>query len=228
MTPATWAWVPWVVHGPTPGTLLRGPMPGTLWLEALEVAGAIWDIVRKALHRGAVIRWFEFGKTSTFPFAGGEQWLRPVNAARTLKVQRTKRYLRWLYLTAKNEEALVLVGEGGGDEPVLFASDSDLSFDPKEIPKQTMLITAPHHGALANRTAYAAVSAHTGHADHVWIRSDGPSQGFVGRPCPEFTAAAPQARRGCTECHQCGRRPTGAVVATAAGAWSITSGTCPK
>jgi hypothetical protein len=193
---------------------------GTLLLEAVQVAGSIWKVVRAALHTGAVLRWFEYGAA---PGPGGTPWLYPVNAAQTLHVRRTRSVLHWLRLTLKNEEALVFLGEKNGAPPVLFASDSDFKFSLARVPKTEMLITAPHHGAAANGHVYGTIVAHAP-AEHLWVRSD---TAHKHRPCPEYQRF-PRERRACTGCAQCPRTREPVTANLKGGRWILSSDSCPK
>ena len=202
------------------------PAPPALWLEAVQVLGGIWEVVRESLHRGALLRWFKYGEGPV----GGHDWLYPVNSAEMLRVQRTTGVLRWLALTLKNKEALVLVGDVDDEPPVLFCSDSDLSFDlEQKVPKTDMLVTAPHHGSPSNAAAYAALQQHHA-ATHTWVRSDfkpkkPPQNG--GNPCKEFTNISME-HRACTACHRCGRALMAVEAEVVAGRWAINQQTCPK
>ena len=203
-----------------PWFLVGGPIPsGTLWLEALEVAGHIWNVVREALHSGATLRWFKYGD----PPSGGHQWLYPVNAAQTVRARRAENFLRWLRLSLKNEEALVFVGESDDSPPLLFSSDSDFQFGLGKIPQQHMLVTAPHHGSAANGPVYGLLAKHAG-ANHLWVRSDTPSKA---RPCGEYIKIA-AAERACTACRRCSRvlGPVDAQVQK--GLWVLSSAACKQ
>ncbi len=204
-------WFPWLLRHPPP--------PSPLWLQAVEVAGSIWAIVRAALHAGTALRWFKYGESP----AGGLTWLAPANAEQTVRARRTKNFLRWLWLTLKNEEALVFVGRDQGEPPLLFSSDSDFRFNLGPIPQTHMLVTAPHHGSQANAHVYQLINGRAP-VDHLWIRSDTRSQA---RPCAEYLAISKSAR-GCTECHGCARRLARVEAEVRAGRWVLRTPSCPK
>jgi hypothetical protein len=219
-----------VANGPDLAPLLSGAPPWGWWwhhhgiapltslgLGAVQIAGGIWKVVRKALERGVTIRWFKFG----MPPSGGLTWLYPVNSVETLKVRRTTRILQWVCLTLKNSEALVLVGQTDGAPPILFSSDSDLKFDLGRVPKASMLVTAPHHGSDSNQAAYGAIQGHTGH-EHIWVRSDHASKT---RPGATFLGLAKE-RRSCTTCSLCLREVAEVRAEVSHGSWVLPTGTC--
>lgn len=125
--------------------------------------------------------------------------LEPVNAREIIRVRRGRwSAFMYLALTTSNKESLVLMSRGvGGEAPVLFTADSDLSFS-QTIPwRQRMIITAPHHGSDANSFAYGRFERETGRSfPAVWVRSDG--RFFRSRPGKSYLRA--YGDRFCTLC----------------------------
>lgn len=219
-----------VVDGPDIRRHIRDPLrwyyhwtPGSEWLRferTVKIAGGIWRVVRAALLKGCMLRWFEYGAAP----GQAHPWLMPINSGEMLRVRRVDGVMRWIQLSLKNSEALVLVGKHPDSPPVLFSSDSDFQFDLEHLPRRPMLITAPHHGSEQNARVYNKIRAHAG-ADHVWVRSDWSSKN---RPCDEFKVINHDTR-GCTSCAICERSSFGCQPVEAAdvdGKWEITAGRC--
>lgn len=145
-----------------------------LFIEAISAANLIREISLAAYHTGALIRWFEYDRTSN---SGGiPRVLMPLNAHEIVWL-RIRRWpaLRYLALTTSNKQSLVFISPAHDEEPaVLFTADSDLSF-PQSIPWQNgMIVTAPHHGSEANAYAYERFTSETTYGlDAIWVRSDG-------------------------------------------------------
>ncbi|HWP56930.1 MAG TPA: MBL fold metallo-hydrolase [Candidatus Acidoferrales bacterium] len=172
------------------------PMAAGLLVGALEAAQRIRNIALAAFHQGVAVRWFEYDISNP---AGGNHWLRPLNAKAVAYVPPPPlgRLFSLLALTTANRESLVFYANTGAQTPpVLFTADSDL----KGIylpPLAGAIVTAPHHGSEANRGAYTAVQMAAGSAAATitWIRSDGR---FRARPGASYIGAP--GRRICTLC----------------------------
>jgi|YelNatPaOPRAMG01_1025707.scaffolds.fasta_scaffold42778_2 hypothetical protein len=167
-----------------------------LFLDALAAASFIRRISLAAYHSGAKIRWFEYDATSN---SGGIPYLVPVNAREIVRHVRVERWsvLMCLALTRSNRQSLVFLSPAKGEEPaVLFTADSDLMFSQRIPWSDGMIITAPHHGAEANRNAYQRFTRETGNKlDVIWVRSDGR---FKTRPGNSYLNA--HGSRYCTLC----------------------------
>lgn len=146
-----------------------------LFRQATLTADLIHKIVLLAYEGGRdiLVRWFE-----TSPGCGGgiPGVLVPLNA-REVKRAPVCRWsaLEYLALTQSNRFSLVFLAPVTEKEPaVLFTADSDLSFSQRIPWSSGMVVTAPHHGAEANKAAYERFAWEANPAlDLSWVRSDG-------------------------------------------------------
>jgi len=144
---------------------------------------------------GASIRWFEYDSVAN---SGGiPNCLVPLNAHEVFRM-RVRRWsaLQFLALTTSNKRSLVFLSPADDEKPaVLFTADSDLAFS-QPIPWTSgMIVTAPHHGAEANKNAYERFARESGEDDVIWVRSDGR---FKARPGRSYLNA--KGSRFCTLC----------------------------
>jgi len=163
-----------------------------LFLEALENANRIREIALEAYRRGIPIKWFEWDVNNP---SGGYPWLQPLNSREIIQIKRApeKMLLEFLALTIVNKESLVFwVPPGYAGKGVLFAADSDLENINLNVLCDGTIVTAPHHGAEANKKVYSNIKKEV-----IWVRSDGR---FNKRPCKEYLMASGQ--RYCTICRQ--------------------------
>jgi len=184
-----------------------------LFCEAIAAAKRIRQIALEAFHRGLPVRWFVYDPTRP---AGGETWLKPLNAreiARVTPIPESQRVtpipesqlLACLALTVWNKESFVLWAPPPYAGPgVLFTADSDLKDVSLPVLKGA-IVTAPHHGSENNRSVYQLVMQNSV-SEVVWVRSDG---NFRKRPCKEYIRAP--GKRFCTLCRN-STRPKQAVV----------------
>jgi len=183
-------WFPLYVSGPIGNRLLR---------KALVAAARIRMIALEAFRRGIRVRWFEYSGQPS----GGNGWFRPLNAKEVASI----RILRWrsdaetflmmLALTTVNKESLVLWASTDECPGVLFTADSDLRGI--HLPSANgPIITAPHHGSEANKSAYQAI-ARSDISKPIWVRSDGRSRR---RPCVDYLYAP--GKKFCTLCRNSG------------------------
>lgn len=150
---------------------------------SIEIASRIRDIALLSYKRNIKIRWFEFN--GNCKGSGGEKGvLEPVNSDEIgLKsIQITALY--YLHLTKFNQESLVFYApETMTELGVLFTADSDLNFSlPLSSPKNSLIVTAPHHGSETNRCAYKQVESwHENSKIVSWVRSSKKSNSFPGK-----------------------------------------------
>ncbi|HYI13498.1 MAG TPA: hypothetical protein VEK57_30925 [Thermoanaerobaculia bacterium] len=119
-------------------------------------------------------------------------------------------------LSRINRESRVFRFNDGASE-VLFCGDSALAFTDNPITLGLpAIVTAPHHGALANAKAYARIRG----GRLTWVRSD--EQNTTKRPCAHYVALP---RKYCTTC---GGSPTCVelVFDHAAGNWKTDAAPC--
>lgn len=173
-----------------------------LFVEALSAATRIREISLAAYHMGASIRWFEYDNGSYSENrsnrGGIPNYLEPINAREILRIRRRRwSALAFLALTTSNKQSLVFLSPADDEGPaILFTADSDLAFS-QNIPwSDGMIITAPHHGAEANKNAYQRFARETRNKlDVIWVRSDGR---FKTRPGKSYLNA--HGDRYCTLC----------------------------
>lgn len=166
---------------------------GQLIDEAVGAASRIRAIALCAADRGLPIRWFKHSGSST---SGGiSKILVPINAQERVRRPRPKvTALRYLSLSVSNRLSLAFCSPSDENWPgVVFTTDSDLR-DCGTIPCGLgAIVTAPHHGAEANKRVYQRL--HDSKLEKViWIRSDG---NFASRPGPAFLG---EVDRYCTLC----------------------------
>lgn len=166
-----------------------------IW-EYIQAAKRIRKIAELAYHRGCNIRFFEFDSTA----AGGKgNILEPVNSREICKLQKANiSAFDYLRLTIENKQSLVFYAPESKSTPgVLFTADSDLEFSlPFKFPSIPPLVTAPHHGSIDNKCAYAMVNSWLPNDIHpIWVRSDCKNKK---RPCSEYRE---QRYKFCTLCN---------------------------
>jgi hypothetical protein len=178
------------------GTRFRQNYNGfSIFVEALTAAAFIREIALAAYHMGASIRWFEYDSVEN----SGEipNCLVPLNAREVFRMPVGRwSALQFLALTTSNRRSLVFLSPADDEKPaVLFTADSDLAFS-QPIPWTSgMIVTAPHHGAEANKNAYERFARESGEDDVIWVRSDGR---FKARPGRSYLNA--KGSRFCTLC----------------------------
>ena len=181
-----------------------GSEKAELWHDAVRCAERIRDIATAAVDAGVLIRWFDFDEAERLGSAsGGERFLRPINSVEiTRKSTRPRpRALEFLRLSLSNRRSLVFTCEApGGDAAALLTADSDLASIRKAPTAAHLLVTAPHHGAESNSSAYSLASGWSTTVETTWIRSDGC---FSTRPGLTYLN---QKTRYCTRCRLT-RRP---------------------
>jgi len=189
--------------------MLHYPICRRLWLECLNAAHRIKSIAEAALNAGARIRLFEFVQSPDMAAGGYQGQLEPINSRevwpRRVNTHRVNiSALLYLALTTANRESLVFYApeQANNNCPsVLFTADSDLACKLTHVQKpiKNIIVTAPHHGSEANRSAYTEVTNWIEADKVIWVRSDSRSKK---RPGDTFKG---QLKRLCTLCNP----PTG-------------------
>jgi hypothetical protein len=170
-------------------------------IDAVAAALAIAALAKAAYASGVPIRWFEYGPTAPSVLSHGIQ---PVNSKPVLQLRRPSASVslfRYLALTRVNRRSLVFWSPPHAAAPgVLFCADSDLARVslPPAAEMGAAIVTAPHHGADANRAVYDLIEGHLAAAasDLAWVRSD---RVVKARPCGRFKKVL--GRRYCTVCN---------------------------
>jgi hypothetical protein len=143
---------------------------------------AVSTLIFKTLNSGAFIRWFEFDSINTPISYGFDMYSQ--NAVQTdITIYDEKLFfqaLRQISLSKINKHSLVYMFDKKGYPNVLFTADSDLAFYPTPVQlKDNSIVTAPHHGAKANKLAYKQING----SNLVFVRSD---RAQLHRPCAEY------------------------------------------
>lgn len=121
----------------------------------------------------------------------GSEVTEPIEMPRAMTYDLVAMVTRVASLSRVNRESRVFRFDDGRSE-VLFCGDSALAFADRPIALgQPAIVTAPHHGALANAKAYSRVAG----ARLTWVRSD--EQNSNKRPCGNYVALP---RKYCTTC----------------------------
>lgn len=152
----------------------------------------IKEIVQLAYKKGCTIRWFEpitFCATNVIDY--GFVALNSRQICRIRKIKNTMSFLQALTLSEENKYSLVFEYMKNGVPVVRFSADSDCTCQSGSPYKNSIIITAPHHGSEANAIVYATFKGDT----KIWVRSDGTSRK---RPCAEFKKLA---NKYCLACH---------------------------
>lgn len=194
-----------------------------LMIECIGAMRRIGKIALAAYHSGAAIRWFQYDCCSSS--GGNPDMLVPLNAREIASVPaRGLSALTYLALTTSNRFALVFLAPGNGTRPpVLFTSDSLLDFSTPIPWSDGMVITAPHHGAEANKAAYDRFAKETGGSvNPTWVRSDGR---FRSRPGPSYRQVLGQ--RYCTLCWQSSHPKQDVLLGVVNGRWAAAPGVRP-
>jgi len=192
----------------------------SIFLDAMNAANLIKTITELAFHKGAKIRFFDYGKHVSGGFSG---ILEPVNSTEITGIRKREvSALQYIALSTANKESLVFYSPESTESPaVLFSADSDLNFS-LPVVKHTKkpIITSPHHGSDANATAYNVVLKWLGaNLSPIWVRSDCKCKTRPG------TAFKNQACKFCTLCN-CGLYPKQTVkLHSSDGIWLRTQGT---
>ncbi len=173
--------------------------------ELIDTSERIRKIALSANAKGVPVRWFDyFAYSKDRTAAGGEDFLRPVNAKELLvpPTQPLLQFHRFIALSRANRESLVFLSSGDDAHvDVLFCGDSPLgdghhysnSFLAGQRTGKPLIATAPHHGSDSNAMAYGHIGAFGSVA--FWIRAGGK---------PEHPESAyrgiPAGLRTCTHC----------------------------
>jgi hypothetical protein len=143
----------------------------------------IISIAKEALKHGVNIRWFEPQKTCTINRVHNDIIvLNADESASTIRVTKTDRpdlLMFALTLTMENEYSLAMEYLYKNIPVVRFSADSDCTCQSQKLYQNNIIITAPHHGSVANANVYKAIKGN----DIIWVRSDSKSKN---RPCSEF------------------------------------------
>ena len=195
LTPPQWWDRWWRIYIPPPAGPVSDPRFWRIIDGALQAGERIRRIARLAYANGVPVRWFEYdpGRAS----GGLPGFLQVLSGRRIVRVSPYRTLFARLALTTVNKESLVLYSPSDHTSPgVLFCADSDLQR--VSLPLRARdLVTAPHHGADANKEAYKAVSVSLpASASLTWVRSDCRT---TTRPCPVYTKSL-AGRRFCTVC----------------------------
>ena len=174
--------------------------------EAIDAADRIKRIAGLAYDQNVTIKWFcfkEFQKKG-LPYGGKKDILEPVNSREIISLKSISNItpLTYLFLSVTNKESLVFIAFQKPDQPtVLFTADSDLNFKIPDLhPKDSIIVTAPHHGSEENKDAYDKIEQwHTSLKEIVWIRSDSNNFKYKKRPGQSFLKV--KGNRYCTLCN---------------------------
>lgn len=193
----------------------RDPRRCQLLLQALSAASRIRDIAVACIHRGILIRWFRHSQTQAN--GGKPGLLTPLNAIEISRIRHT-RALRWLALSTANRLSLTLCSPPLERYPgIVFTADSDLRFSAQIPWSPDMIVTAPHHGSEANRSAYSRFHRDIkDEFDVIWIRSDG---NYKSRPGSSYLR---ERQRFCTLCRSQGAPKQAVALAVKNGHWAPT------
>lgn len=155
----------------------------------------ILDIARLASKRGCKIRWFEPIATFSNYNIGRFNALnsRPLQKSLSIRNNSLQNFFYLLYLTSENKYSLVFEYLKDSQPIVLFTADSDLSFlDNKMLLyKDSIIVTAPHHGSESNSQAYSLIVGN----NITFVRSDRKAS-----KRPRDTYKGLQANKYCTSC----------------------------
>lgn len=139
----------------------------------------IIEIARLARQHGCAIRWFEptfacSKKVLVHDFV-------PLNSNEIMYIRKPKSlmaYFCMLKLTDENKYSLVFEYTKNENPIIRFSADSNCTCQSKPY-TNNIIITAPHHGSIANSIVYNQLSGD----DIIWVRSDERSKK---RPCDDF------------------------------------------
>lgn len=146
------------------------------WIRFFDYSGAVVDHV-VAGHPLICVNGVEVTEPIAMPSVTAYEMVALV--ARTASLSRV------------NRESRVFRFDDGASE-VLFCGDSGLAFVNQPITlERPAVVTAPHHGAIANARAYSLVTGRR----LTWVRSD--QQNSTKRPCGNYVALP---RKYCTTC----------------------------
>lgn len=175
--------------------LWRSSKFGELIDNAIDAGNRIREIAQLAYAAGINVRWFEYDPANSSIKAS--KFLQVLSAKEVLRVHLTPNLFLNLALTTFNKESLVLYSPPDKESPgVLFCADSALENIIPPVQAHD-LITAPHHGAEANKQVYEKIEKLLGSdADSLtWVRSDFRSKH---RPCRDYVEL--NGRKFCTVC----------------------------
>lgn len=139
--------------------------------SAINAAEKILELATLAYKSGAKVRWFEY---SNYRSGGGLKYLYPVNSIEIFQA-RKRLALEFLCLTKANIESLVFYAYNEDHSAgVLFCADSNFSFQqPLDFLSNclNLIVTAPHHGAEANKSVYQKLAPYI-NSNTIFVRSD--------------------------------------------------------
>lgn len=222
----------WLYGSPWPFPLFLFPPRGQpvtllhvhLFQASIKAMNRIKKLAIAAHDAGATLRWFEHSATDQ-PAGGDPGVLEPLNAKEIFRAPPALSPLRYLALTTVNKESLVFHSPGKNGEPaVIFSADSGFDFRPDTPLPWTadMIVTAPHHGAEANRNIADRYRKEANGCAVAWVRSDMRSKS---RPADWYrTGVATQGTRYCTYCRNSGRPKHDVALVTNGGQWANNTG----
>lgn len=139
--------------------------------SAINAAEKILELSTLAYNSGAKVRWFEY---SNFRSGGGLKYFHPVNSIEIFQA-RKRLALEFLCLTKANIESLVFYAYNEDHSAgVLFCADSNFSFQQRLdflSDCLNLIVTAPHHGAEANKIVYQKLAPYI-NSNTIFVRSD--------------------------------------------------------
>jgi hypothetical protein len=140
----------------------------------------IIEIAKLAHQRGCTIRWFE--PVSICSNDNNEYDFVPLNSREMGRIKKLKSSMSYFYalaLTKENKHSLVFEYLKEKIPIIRFSADSDCTCQSVSPYSKNIIVTAPHHGSIANHKVYNALQGD----NIIWVRSDKMSNK---RPCPMF------------------------------------------
>ncbi|MEZ3415925.1 hypothetical protein HP563_12805 [Pantoea dispersa] len=186
--------------------------------SAINAAKKILELATLAYNSGARVRWFEYSETES---GGGLRYFHPVNSIEVFQA-RKRLALEFLCLTKANVESLVFYAYNEDHSAgVLFCADSNFSFQQSLnflSYCQNLIVTAPHHGAEANRIVYQKLSPYIS-PNTIFVRSDSrqSTTNKNPRPCADFRNLT--YTKYCTICYAQSTKQS-VILNYTAGGWS--------
>lgn len=154
---------------------------------------SVVSLISNSLSSGAYIRWFKYQDTDIHKSVGFNIYSE--NALQTdITLFSEQFFFQALYqitLSKINQYSLVYMYKNNDVPNVLFTADSDLMFYRNNVNlEDNSIVTAPHHGSIANDSAYAKIYGN----NLIYVRSNRSQQC---RPGPGYLA---NTNRYCTIC----------------------------
>jgi len=191
--------------------------------SSINAAEKILKLATLAYNSGAKVRWFKY---SNIESGGGIKYFHPVNSIEIFQARR-RLALEFICLTKANIESLVFYAYNENHSAgVLFCADSNFSFQqPLNFLSEcrNLIVTAPHHGAEANKVVYQKLAPYI-NPNTIFVRSDTQQSKTKKkpRPCQDYKNL-PYSRY-CTICFA-QQKKQDVILTYTAGRWSPNSTT---